>query len=655
MDDHTPPGDTHGGHVEHAYAVSPPHFAFDDAFSDADDAEERLEFSPEAIREDIAKTFTNLDKHVAQDEAEDFARKIGRAVARVRHGQLHERGRCGARVRIATASYKLVDGARGWVEAPRGHAASDVWEATGVYLCDTGVLFAARNMMTVQRSRDRGHRAHCKGIRNIAGVIERTQGTQKHRNMTPRQGERDGKPGMVANVSGPHNLNQLRCNSHVTTYQWDTVHYGLVECIRMVSSRSLVQHNTMCHVLSSRFGMYWSPTTPATPQIARAPLPLCHRTGPGSAKHTKISLASAFAPEHNAHGYTAMPHECPPCLLRVAKTTGIRLCGRAWHGFCDRRRTDGQTCTTARHKQDGGMSDERVRERRVALREGKAAASRTGMHVSRVGIKERTPGSCAGLAHVPSDHGKAGETGAWEKRTHTWDCDLVIAEPKQRRQQRTEDGARGGDIMTGPHLVWILARSVAFPQVFDHAATVSSWYVVLPYPSDGLGGALALNVFVAVARMFPAERHAHASTNMPPRRKRNGGMSDERVRERRVARRASKAAASRTGMHGRICCEGNVAGAGCLRMTPPASPGRASKSARRAAAQVWPAFPAAMRETERRAMGGGVLDECTQEGCAVRSWRAAGDGRRATGDGRRATEAKTKRNENENGTMRGWC
>ncbi|EED80490.1 predicted protein [Postia placenta Mad-698-R] len=80
MDDHTPPGDTHGGHVEHAYAVSPPHFAFDDAFSDADDAEERLEFSPEAIREDIAKTFTNLDKHVAQDEAEDFARKIGFAV-----------------------------------------------------------------------------------------------------------------------------------------------------------------------------------------------------------------------------------------------------------------------------------------------------------------------------------------------------------------------------------------------------------------------------------------------------------------------------------------------------------------------------------------------------------------------------------------------
>ncbi|EED80489.1 predicted protein [Postia placenta Mad-698-R] len=246
MDDHTPPGDTHGGHVEHAYAVSPPHFAFDDAFSDADDAEERLEFSPEAIREDIAKTFTTLDKHVAQDEAENFARKIGRAVARVRHGQLHERGRCGARVRIATASYKLVD----------------------------GVLFAARNMMTVQRSRD-GDRAHCKGIRNIAGVIERTQGTQKHRNTTPRQGERDGKPGMVANVSGPHNLNQLHCNSHVTTYQWDTVHYGLVECIRMVSSRSLVPHNTMRHVLSSRFGMYWSPTTPATSQIAHAPLEAC--------------------------------------------------------------------------------------------------------------------------------------------------------------------------------------------------------------------------------------------------------------------------------------------------------------------------------------------------------------------------------------------
>ncbi|OSX66934.1 hypothetical protein POSPLADRAFT_1051097 [Postia placenta MAD-698-R-SB12] len=92
MDDHTPPGDTHGGHVEHAYAVSPPHFAFDDAFSDADDAEERLEFSPEAIREDIAKTFTNLDKHVAQDEAEDFARKIGRAVARAAHPGAAERG-----------------------------------------------------------------------------------------------------------------------------------------------------------------------------------------------------------------------------------------------------------------------------------------------------------------------------------------------------------------------------------------------------------------------------------------------------------------------------------------------------------------------------------------------------------------------------------
>ncbi|EED80491.1 predicted protein [Postia placenta Mad-698-R] len=457
MDDHTPPGDTHGGHVEHAYAVSPPHFAFDDAFSDADDAEERLEFSPEAIREDIAKTFTNLDKHVAQDEAEDFARKIGRAVARVRHGQLHERGRCGARGAAHRDGQLQAGGWCAWMgvlqwKPPAGMRihmeiylgamrARDVWEATGVYLCDTGVLFATRNMKTVQRSRDR---AHCKGIRNIAGVIERTQGTQKHRNMTPRQGERDGK--------------QIPLCDIVLAWKLASNLYDV--------------------------------------------LPLCHRTGPGSAKHTKILLASAFAPEHNAHGYTAMPHKCPPCLLRVAKTTGIRLCGRAWHGFCDRRRTDRQTCTTARHKQDGGMLDERVRERRVALREGKAAASRTGMHVcvvslssrvltqthfslrnvastghptfsSRVGIKERTPGSCAGLARVPSDHGKAGETGAWEKCTHTWDCDLVIAESKQRRQQRTEDGARGGDIMTGPHLVWILARSVAFPQVFDHAATVS--------------------------------------------------------------------------------------------------------------------------------------------------------------------------------------
>lgn len=50
----------------------------------------------------------------------------------------------------------------------------------------------------------------------------------------------------------------------------------------------------------------------------------------------------------------------------------------------------------------------------------------------------------------------------------------------------------------------------------------------------------------------------------------DGGTSEEHVRERRVARREAKAAASRTGVHVRIRCEGNIAGAGCLCMSPPA-------------------------------------------------------------------------------------
>lgn len=51
---------------------------------------------------------------------------------------------------------------------------------------------------------------------------------------------------------------------------------------------------------------------------------------------------------------------------------------------------------------------------------------------------------------------------------------------------------------------------------------------------------------------------------MMDKRKQDGGMSEERVRERRVARREGKVATSRTGVHVHIRFKGNVAGVGCL-------------------------------------------------------------------------------------------
>ncbi|KAH9947099.1 RabGAP/TBC [Amylocystis lapponica] len=61
---------------EHAGRSSNTSFSLDDAFSDADDNDASLEFSPAAIREDLAKNGNSADSwHIGQTEAGDFARK----------------------------------------------------------------------------------------------------------------------------------------------------------------------------------------------------------------------------------------------------------------------------------------------------------------------------------------------------------------------------------------------------------------------------------------------------------------------------------------------------------------------------------------------------------------------------------------------------
>ncbi|KAI0937202.1 hypothetical protein AcV5_005157 [Taiwanofungus camphoratus] len=81
MDHHYPGNELDGETAVHSTKAIPTRFTFDDAFSDTDDNDASLEFSPAAIREELAKTMKEgASWHIRQDEAIDFASNIGYSV-----------------------------------------------------------------------------------------------------------------------------------------------------------------------------------------------------------------------------------------------------------------------------------------------------------------------------------------------------------------------------------------------------------------------------------------------------------------------------------------------------------------------------------------------------------------------------------------------